>query len=121
MSDGRTLFATVSAGEMAVQPGVARRPGTAIDFPALQIILNKSDGGNQTYVFADEKIIAAYAPGGGDPTKQFDIFPKLKSKSEDPTTFDLPEGYFGVFENSNDGSLKLWCNQGGTLKSITFS
>lgn len=45
----------------------------------------------------------------------------IRSKVGDPLAADLPSGQIGVWKNTTSGALKLWANDGGTLKSITLS
>lgn len=49
------------------------------------------------------------------------ILSKFKTLSANPTTTDIPTGYTMVVKNTTDGALKLWTNDGGTLKSIQFN
>lgn len=39
----------------------------------------------------------------------------------DPTTTDVPAGYFTVGERTDTGDVKLWYNDGGTLKSVALT
>lgn len=45
----------------------------------------------------------------------------VRSKAGDPVSADLPSGQVGVWKNTSSGALKLWANDGGTLKSVTLS
>lgn len=45
----------------------------------------------------------------------------IRSKVGDPTSSDLPAGQIGVWKNTSSGALKLWANDGGTLKSATLA
>lgn len=38
----------------------------------------------------------------------------------DPTTTDIPAGYFTVGERTDTGDVKLWYNDGGTLKFVAL-
>jgi hypothetical protein len=42
-------------------------------------------------------------------------------KAGDPTTSELPDGWFGLFKNTSTGAVKIWYNDGGTLKSVTLA
>ena len=45
----------------------------------------------------------------------------FNSRSTDPTTSDIAAGSFSVWKNSTSGALKLWANDGGTMKSVTLA
>ncbi len=38
-----------------------------------------------------------------------------------PTTTDIPNGSSMVWKNTSDGTVKMYCNDGGTLKSVALS
>ncbi|HXS58991.1 MAG TPA: hypothetical protein VN726_22865 [Hanamia sp.] len=40
---------------------------------------------------------------------------KVTTKSSDPTTTDIPDGYSAVYKNSTSGNVYLWVNISGTL------
>ena len=42
-------------------------------------------------------------------------------KAGDPTPTELPDGWFGLFKNTTTGEVKIWYNDGGTLKSVTLT
>ena len=42
------------------------------------------------------------------------------SLSSDPTTLDLVSGSASIYKNTTSGALKLWANDGGTMKSVTL-
>jgi hypothetical protein len=45
----------------------------------------------------------------------------LKSKAGDPTTTDIPASAWAIYKNTSSGTVKLWVNDGGTLKSVTLT
>ena len=45
----------------------------------------------------------------------------FSTQSADPTTSDIPSGRTRMVKNTTSGALKLWANDGGTLKSVTLS
>ena len=45
----------------------------------------------------------------------------LMSKSGNPSTGDIPSGRFAVYKNTSTNTVKLWVNDGGTLKSVTLT
>ncbi len=47
--------------------------------------------------------------------------PKMRSKAGAPTASDIPASRYAVYKNTSDNSVKLWVNDGGTLKSVTLS
>jgi hypothetical protein len=42
------------------------------------------------------------------------------SLSADPTTLDLTSGGSALYKNTTSGALKLWANDGGTMKSVAL-
>lgn len=45
----------------------------------------------------------------------------LKSKATDPTTTDIPASQWAIYKNTGTSAVKLWVNDGGTLKSVTLT
>lgn len=45
----------------------------------------------------------------------------LQSKAGDPTITDVPTSSVRVYKNTSTGAVKLWANDGGTLKSVTLT
>lgn len=43
------------------------------------------------------------------------------SSASDPATTDITSGAFGVWKNTGSGVVKLWVNDGGTMKSVTLA
>jgi hypothetical protein len=43
------------------------------------------------------------------------------TSSSDPTSLNIPSGTFGMWKNSQTNVLKLWANDGGTMKSIILT
>jgi len=43
------------------------------------------------------------------------------TSSSDPTASNIADGTFEMWKNSNTNVLKLWANDGGTMKSITLT
>jgi hypothetical protein len=43
------------------------------------------------------------------------------TSASDPTTANITDGAFGMWKNSGTGLLKLWANDGGTMKSIVLT
>lgn len=42
------------------------------------------------------------------------------SQAADPTTVQLVSGRWNIYKNTTSGLVKLWANDGGTLKSVTL-
>ncbi len=42
---------------------------------------------------------------------------KTESKAGNPTTSDIPDGYWGVWKNTSTGDIKIFANNGGTMVS----
>jgi len=43
------------------------------------------------------------------------------TSASDPTSSDITSGTFGVWKNSGTSAVKLWFNDGGTMKSVALS
>ena len=43
------------------------------------------------------------------------------SLSTNPTTSDIPNGKWAIYKNTSTNTVRLWANDGGTLKSITLT
>ena len=43
------------------------------------------------------------------------------SQATNPTTTDIPVGQWALYKNTATNTLKLWANDGGTLKSVTLT
>ena len=43
------------------------------------------------------------------------------TSASDPTSSDITSGYFSVWKNSGTGTIKLWANDGGTMKSVALA
>ena len=41
--------------------------------------------------------------------------------ASDPTSTDITSGCFSVWKNSGTGTIKLWANDGGTMKSVALA
>jgi hypothetical protein len=46
---------------------------------------------------------------------------KFASAAADPTSTEIPAGFVKLYKNTGSGVLKLWANDGGTLKSVTLT
>jgi hypothetical protein len=45
----------------------------------------------------------------------------VTSSSSDPTTSDIAAGKAAIWKNTTSGLLKLWSNDGGTMKSVLLT
>jgi len=43
------------------------------------------------------------------------------TSASDPTSSDITSGCFSVWKNSGSGTVKLWVNDGGTMKSVALA
>lgn len=43
------------------------------------------------------------------------------SKAGLPTTSDIAAGTWAIYKDTSGGSVRLWANDGGTLKSVTLT
>ncbi len=46
---------------------------------------------------------------------------KFNTASANPGSGDIPAGYFRLQKNTSNGELRLWANDGGTMKSVLLS
>lgn len=44
-----------------------------------------------------------------------------KTKAGVPTTTDIPQGQWAVYKDTSGGTIKLYANDGGTIKSVTLT
>lgn len=44
-----------------------------------------------------------------------------QEKAGAPTATEIPTGYHSVYKNTSNGEMRLWANDGGTLKSVLLS
>jgi hypothetical protein len=44
----------------------------------------------------------------------------VNSKAGAPTTTDIPAGYWAIYKDTSGGTLKLYANDGGTIKSVAL-
>ncbi|RYC69630.1 right-handed parallel beta-helix repeat-containing protein [Spirosoma sordidisoli] len=49
------------------------------------------------------------------------MIPSVLEKAGAPSTTDIPDKSWRLVDNTSDGSVKLYYNKGGTLKSVTLS
>jgi hypothetical protein len=45
----------------------------------------------------------------------------INSQTTDPTTAQIPAGNWALYKNTTSGALKLWANDGGTMKTVTLA
>ena len=45
----------------------------------------------------------------------------INSSASDPTTSNITAGNWALYKNTTSGLLKLWANDGGTLKSVLLA
>jgi len=45
----------------------------------------------------------------------------MKSKSGAPTASDIPASQWAIYKDTSGGTVKLWVNDAGTLKSVTLT
>ncbi len=45
----------------------------------------------------------------------------LYSDAVDPTSLEIDDGYAKLYKNTTTDVIKLWVNDGGTMKSVTLS
>lgn len=47
--------------------------------------------------------------------------PQYKILSGIPSTTEIPAGYWGIYKDSSGGTLKIYANDNGTMKSVTLT
>jgi hypothetical protein len=63
-----------------------------------------------------------FLTGAHAPTVEaFSYYGTEISQSADPTTSQIPSGKFMVIKNTTSGAVKLWVNDGGTMKSVAMT
>lgn len=45
----------------------------------------------------------------------------IKTKAGDPTTTDITASKWAIYKNTSSGNVRLWVNDGGTMKSVLLS
>lgn len=45
----------------------------------------------------------------------------IQSKAGFPTTSDIANNQWAIYKDTSGGSLRLWANDGGTLRSVTLT
>ncbi|MFN7882171.1 MAG: hypothetical protein ACK5PF_04040, partial [bacterium] len=43
------------------------------------------------------------------------------NKTSNPTTSDIAAGQWAIYKNTTSGEVRLWANDGGTMKSVLLS
>lgn len=51
---------------------------------------------------------------------QYNQATSVLSKSSDPGTSDILTGTWALYKNTTTGDVKLWANDGGTMKSVAL-
>jgi hypothetical protein len=69
------------------------------------------------YPFGTDPNISMRIAGQGNSGALVEIF----NASVPPTTTDIPGNFFAVWQNTTDGSVKLYVNLAGTLKSVALT
>lgn len=71
----------------------------------------------------DGSVTPSGAPPNGNTTGNLQVDGGMvgRNKAGDPTASDLAPGTFMVFKNTRTGAVKLWYNDGGTMKSVTLN
>ena len=48
-------------------------------------------------------------------------FHAVNSSASDPGTGGVPDGYWAIYRHTGTGTVKLWVNIGGVMKSVTIA
>jgi hypothetical protein len=79
--------------------------------------LSSIQGGNSTeryhFTNAEHTALAGFVAGP--------VLLSTFSSTVDPTTTDITASKFAIYKNTTSGLLKLWANDGGTMKSVTLT
>ena len=51
----------------------------------------------------------------------FNAITQYRYKTGIPTTADIPPGFFVMYKDTSGGTLKIYANDGGTIKSVTLT
>ncbi|WP_396160058.1 hypothetical protein [Flavobacterium sp.] len=89
------------------KPGGTRQGYVGFDSGENIGFVNERSGGIFTFNAAVE--VASHVTAG------------FQSLSADPTTLDLTAGQSRLVKNTTSGLLRLWANDGGTMKSVTLT
>jgi hypothetical protein len=89
------------------KPGGTRQGYVGFDSGENIGFVNERSGGMFTFNAAVE--VASHVTAG------------FQSLSADPTTLDLTAGQSRLVKNTTSGLLRLWANDGGTMKSVTLT
>lgn len=46
---------------------------------------------------------------------------QFKTKAGVPNGTDIPPGFFAIYKDTSGGTLKIYANDGGTIKSVTLT
>jgi hypothetical protein len=46
---------------------------------------------------------------------------QFRTKAGIPTATDIPPGFFAIYKDTSGGTLKIYANDGGTIKSVTLT
>lgn len=78
---------------------------------------------NDTYIVESSANVIDFFAGGSQMFRiaSFGIRGKFQSAAADPTTSDIAAGYCTVWKNTASGEVRLWVNDGGSLKSVLLS
>lgn len=89
----------------------------------LNFIMNNTkrlylDGGGDSYLHEQSADALEVVAGGGVAAKfQSTVFMGIvKSHTADPTTANISDGYFALWKNTTANEVRLWANDGGTMK-----
>lgn len=47
--------------------------------------------------------------------------PKFYSQATDPGAAGVPSGTWSIWKNTTSGTVKLWLNDSGTMRSVTIT
>ena len=98
---------------------VQRNSTTAQTF---RLYATYTDGSNYvrlTQRAASDRFSIAVEAAGTGSARALEI--SAFSSASDPTSSTITAGRFGVWKNTTTGTVKLWYNDGGTMKSVTLS
>jgi hypothetical protein len=73
--------------------------------------INFTEAGLLYYANDDQTVLA----------DNFNLLPQIVSISGSPTSSVLPNNFYGVFKDTTTGTLKLFANDGGVMKSVELT
>jgi hypothetical protein len=129
---GITPFFSLSGVGLAVRIGASSSATRSIAVSGTGLSVTNPTGAagnptitsNATNANTASTIVARDASGNfsaGTITATFSGQEVFATKAGDPTTSDITAGNGRIYKNTSTGAVKLWVNDGGTMKSVALA